>query len=57
MKRNRTFMRVVQKQTGKTAIAMRAKSGCVLVQFNDMAHPHAYGWTLYPRHHFVRRRK
>lgn len=42
--------------TNLTAIAYRAKAGCIMVQFNDIDHPHAFGWHLYPRSAFVRAR-
>jgi hypothetical protein len=50
------FMRVRHRDSGKTAIAQRGPRGTVLVQFNDIEHPHGHGWHLYPRHHWERRR-
>ncbi len=47
--------RVVHVDSGETAIARKAPSGCVLVQFNRFDHPQSHGWHLYPRHHFKRR--
>jgi len=50
------FMHIRHKATGKTALGQKAPDGCVRVQFDDLEHPQAYGWHLYPRHHFVRTR-
>lgn len=51
----RKMMRVVQKASGETALAVRTKGGCTLVQFNRFDHPQSHGWHLYPRHQLVRR--
>lgn len=42
------------KATGKTALVMKAPDGCVLAQFDDLHHPHAYRWHLYTRSAFQR---
>lgn len=49
-------LRLRHKATGKSAIGYATPDGTVVVQFNDINHPHGHGWHLYPRHHFVRRR-
>lgn len=57
MNRNRKqkILSVRHVGTGFHAIGMRGKDGTIWVQFNNMKHPHAGGWHLYPRHHFARR--
>ena len=50
------FMRIRHRATGKAALGIAYADGTVLVQFNDIEHPHGHGWSLYPRHHFHRRR-
>lgn len=50
-------IQVQHKATGETALAQIAPSGCLLVQFDRFTHPQSHGWHLYPRHHFVRRKK
>lgn len=55
-KSRRRMMMVQHRDTKEPAIAMKVKSGCVLVQFNNLNHSQSHGWTLYPRHHFERRK-
>lgn len=51
------MMRVRHVASGEAAIARRILgTGCILVQFDRIGHPHSHDWHLYPRHHFRRRR-
>lgn len=53
----RRTLRVRHIASREPAIAQRVGgTGCILVQFNRIDHPHGHGWHLYPRHHFVRRK-
>lgn len=51
------YLRLRLKGTKEAALGRKAPGGCVLVQFNRMDHPQSHGWHLFPRHHFVRRRR
>ena len=53
----RSFLRVLHKATGQTALGIRHPDGCVLVQIDLFSHPQSHGWHLYPRHHFRRYRR
>jgi len=50
------IIRIRHRDSGAAAIAQVLPSGLLLVQFENRKHPHAYGWHLYPRHHFKRRK-
>lgn len=47
-----TWYRGVHKKTGEFAMIRKLDRGLLLAQFNNIEHPHAYGWHLYFKRDF-----